>query len=115
MELNYGYDDLLPRFSKVTLQERYMLPAEKSPQEAFARAATAFASDKYHAERMYHYISKLWFMPSSPILSNAGTKRGLPISCFLNYVDDSINGILDNYVENARLTINGGGIGTYWG
>ena len=85
------------------------------PQQAFARAAGAFADDDAHAQRLYDYASKLWFMFSTPILSNGGTKRGLPISCFLNYVDDSRRGITDHYTENAFLSSVGGGVGGYWG
>src|SRR6185295_19178460 len=61
------------------------------------------------------YISKLWFMPSTPVLSNGGTDRGLPISCFLNACDDSLSGIVDFWNENVWLASRGGGIGSYWG
>ena len=92
-----------------------MLPGEESPQEAFARAAEAFADDEDHAQRIYDYASKMWFMFATPVLSNGGTKRGLPISCFLNYVEDSREGITDHFTENAFLSSFGGGIGGYWG
>ena len=104
MMIDYERDGYLDKFSKRTLQDRYMLDTEKSPQDAFARAATAFADDKEHAQRIYDYASKLWFMFATPILSNGGTKRGLPISCFLNYIDDSREGITEHYVENAYLS-----------
>jgi len=91
-----------------------MVEAENSPQDAFARAATAFADDEEHAQRLYDYASKLWFMFSTPVLSNGGTTRGLPISCFLNYVDDSREGITGHYTENAFLSSVGGGIGGCW-
>jgi ribonucleoside-diphosphate reductase alpha chain len=91
-----------------------MVEAETSPQDAFARAATAFADDDEHAQRLYDYASKLWFMFSTPVLSNGGTTRGLPISCFLNYVDDSREGITGHYTENAFLSSVGGGIGGCW-
>jgi ribonucleoside-diphosphate reductase alpha chain len=81
----------------------------------FARVATAFADDIGHAQRIYDYISKLWFMPATPVLSNGGAERGLPISCFLNAVGDSLDGIMDTWNENVWLASNGGGIGTYWG
>ena len=68
-----------------------------------------------HAQRLYDYISKLWFMPSTPVLSNGGTGRGLPISCYLNSVPDSLEGIVDTWNENVWLASRGGGIGTYWG
>jgi len=107
-------DALLTNFGKATLQDRYLLPGE-SYQDMFARVACAFADDVRHAQRLYDAISKLWFMPATPILSNGGTTRGLPISCFLNSVPDSLDGIVDTWNENVALASNGGGIGTYWG
>jgi len=107
-------DDLLTDFGKATLEDRYLLPGE-SYQDMFARVAFAYSDDSQHAQRIYDYISQLWFMPATPILSNGGTKRGLPISCFLNSVSDSLNGIVDTWNENVWLASNGGGIGTYWG
>ena len=114
MIIDYERDIFLDKFSKRTLQDRYMLSTEKSPQDAFARAATAFADDEEHAQRIYDYASKLWFMFATPILSNGGTTRGLPISCFLNYVEDSRGGISAHYTENAWLSSVGGGIGGTW-
>ena len=113
--IDYTRDELLPPASLKTLQDRYLLEQEVSPQEAFARAAEAFADDAEHAQRMYDYASKSWFMFSTPILSNAGTRKGLPISCFLQYVPDSIDGLVSNFSESVRLTVNGGGLGAYWG
>jgi ribonucleoside-diphosphate reductase alpha chain len=107
-------DALLTEFGKTTLTDRYLLPGE-SYQDMFARVATAFADDIEHAQRIYDYISKLWFMPATPVLSNGGAERGLPISCFLNAVGDSLDGIMDTWNENVWLASNGGGIGTYWG
>lgn len=115
VNLDYSRDKLLSEFSFKTLQDRYLIDGEKSPQEAFARAAKAFATDENHAQRLYDYASKLWFMFSTPILSNGGTDRGLPISCFLNYVEDSRGGITGHYTENAFLSSVGGGVGGYWG
>ena len=112
--VDYRRDNYLSEFSKKTLQDRYMIDGEVSPQDAFARAAKTFASNEDHAQRLYDYASKLWFMFSTPVLSNGGTKRGLPISCFLNYVDDSREGITDHYTENAFLSSAGGGIGGCW-
>ena len=86
-------DNLLPRNAVVLLKDRYLLPTEDSPQEAFARACVYFADDKAHADRLYKYVSNLWFMFASPLLSYGGTERGLPISCFLNYVPDSREGL----------------------
>ena len=114
IKINYGRDKYLSEFSFKTLQDRYMIEGENSPQDAFARAACAFADDAAHAQRLYDYASKLWFMFSTPILSNGGTGRGLPISCFLNYVEDSRKGITDHYTENAFLSSAGGGIGGSW-
>ena len=114
IQIDYSKDDLLTDFSKLTLQDRYLVGDEQSPQEAFARAAEAFADDEAHAQRIYDYASKLWFMFATPVLSNGGTKRGLPISCFLNYIEDSREGITGHYTENAYLSSMGGGIGGGW-
>jgi len=114
VKIDYSRDKLLTDFSIKTLQDRYMVGDEKSPQEAFARAAEAFADDDDHAQRIYDYASKLWFMFATPVLSNGGTNRGLPISCFLNYVEDSREGITGHYTENAFLSSFGGGIGGSW-
>ena len=114
MKIDYSQDSMLTEFSMRTLQDRYMVAGETSPQEAFARAAEAFADDDDHAQRLYDYASKLWFMFSTPVLSNGGTQRGMPISCFLNYVEDSREGITDHYTENAYLSSFGGGIGGSW-
>ncbi len=107
-------DTLLTDFGKTTLEDRYLLPGE-SYQDMFARVATAFADDSDHAQRIYDYISQLWFMPSTPVLSNGGASRGLPISCFLNSVGDSLESIVGTWNQNVWLAANGGGIGTYWG
>ena len=114
VKLDFKKDELLDEFAITTLRDRYMVPGEESPQEAFARAAMAFADDDDHAQRLYDYVSNLWFMFATPVLSNGGTTRGLPISCFLNYVEDSREGITDHYVENAFLSSFGGGIGGHW-
>ena len=107
-------DALLTDFGKETLEDRYLLPGE-TYQDLFARVADAYADDQDHAQRLYDYISKLWFMPATPVLSNGGTGRGLPISCYLNSVDDSLEGIVNTWNENVWLASRGGGIGTYWG
>ncbi len=107
-------DALLTDFGKETLEDRYLLPGENY-QDLFARVADAYADDQGHAQRLYDYISKLWFMPATPVLSNGGTGRGLPISCYLNSVDDSLEGIVNTWNENVWLASRGGGIGTYWG
>jgi len=107
-------DALLTDFGKDTLDDRYLLPGE-SYQDLFARVAAAYADDAEHAQRIYDYISQLWFMPATPVLSNGGTGRGLPISCYLNSVSDSLEGIVGTWNENVWLASRGGGIGTYWG
>ena len=112
--LDRGRDALLTDFGKATLRDRYLMPGE-SYQDLFARVACAYADDRPHAQRIYDAISRLWFMPATPILSNGGTSRGLPISCFLNAVPDSLDGIVRTWNENVALASNGGGIGTYWG
>ena len=114
VEVERSRDDLLTDFGKTTLEDRYLLPGE-SYQDMFARVATAYADDSEHAQRIYDYISRLWFMPATPVLSNGGAERGLPISCFLNAVSDSLDGIVGVWNENVWLAANGGGIGTYWG
>ena len=107
-------DALLTDFGKRTLVDRYLLPEEVF-QDMFARVSETYADDQAHAQRLYDYMSKLWFMPATPVLSNGGAERGLPISCFLNAVDDSLDSIVDVWNENVWLASNGGGIGTYWG
>ena len=114
MLIDYKRDNYLSEFSHKTLEDRYLIEGEDSPQDAFARAAKAFSDDDDHAQRLYDYASKLWFMFSTPILSNGGTTRGLPISCFLNYVEDSRQGITSHYTENAFLSSVGGGVGGSW-
>lgn len=112
--LDHGRDGLLTDFGKQTLEDRYLLEGERY-QDLFARVACAYADSQAHAQRLYDYISRLWFMPATPILSNGGAGRGLPISCFLNTVADSLDGIVTTWNENVLLASNGGGIGTYWG
>jgi ribonucleoside-diphosphate reductase alpha chain len=107
-------DEKLTAFGKETLNDRYLMPGE-SFQDLFARVASHYADDSEHAQRLYDYISRLWFMPSTPVLSNGGTSRGLPISCFLNEATDSLDGILNLWNENVWLAAKGGGIGSYWG
>jgi ribonucleoside-diphosphate reductase alpha chain len=114
VEVDHSRDALLTDFGKETLKDRYLLPGE-SYQDLFVRVASAYADDQPHAQRLYDYISRLWFMPSTPVLSNGGTGRGLPISCYLNSVPDSLEGIVETWNENVWLASRGGGIGTYWG
>src|SRR3954471_24080647 len=114
VEIDHGRDALLTEFGKDTLRDRYLLPGE-SYQDLFVRVSSAYADDEAHAQRLYDYMSQLWFMPATPVLSNGGTGRGLPISCYLNSVDDSLEGIVNTWNENVWLASRGGGIGTYWG
>jgi ribonucleoside-diphosphate reductase alpha chain len=107
-------DAKLSNFGKAVLKDRYLMPNE-SYQDLFARVASYYADDQDHANRLYGYISNLWFMPATPILSNGGTDRGLPISCFLNESSDSLAGIVSLWNENVWLASKGGGIGSYWG
>jgi len=113
--IDLSRDNNLTDFGKVILADRYMLPEEKSPQELFGRVAIAFADDIKHAQRIYDYLSNLWFMGATPVLSNGGTDRGLPISCFLNEIGDSRESIAATNSENMELAARGGGIGSYWG
>ena len=114
IKIDRSKDDDLTDFGKATLSDRY-LGQNESYQDLFARVASTYADDNLHAQRIYNYISDLWLMPSTPILSNGGTERGLPISCFLNEASDSLSGILDLWSENVWLAAKGGGIGSYWG
>jgi len=114
VQINRDRDNLLTDFGKKTLVDRYLLP-EETYQGMFLRVCRAYADDTEHAQRLYDYMSKLWFMPATPVLSNGGAERGLPISCFLNAVDDSLDSIVGAWTENVWLASNGGGIGTYWG
>jgi ribonucleoside-diphosphate reductase alpha chain len=114
VRIDLSRDSLFDGFTLQTLRERYMLPNETSPQEAFARASAAFADDAAHAQRLYDYVSKGWFMFATPLLSNGGTSRGLPISCFLSTAEDSREGIFDHWTETGWLSSVGGGVGGYW-
>lgn len=114
VKTNRSRDDLLTDFGKATLKDRYLLPGEDY-QDLFARVASYYGDGQAHSQRLYDYISKLWFMPATPVLSNGGTQRGLPISCFLNEAQDSLNSIVGLWTENVWLASKGGGIGSYWG
>ncbi len=114
VEIDRSRDENLTSFGKVTLTDRYLMP-EEDYQDLFARVCMYYGDDSAHSQRLYDYMSKLWFMPSTPILSNGGTARGLPISCFLNETGDSLGDIMDLWNENVWLASLGGGIGSYWG
>ena len=118
--IDYDKEKEFDKFSLDTLKDRYLWDNETHAQEAFARASIFGATYKGEvdfelAQRLYSYCSNRWFMFSTPILSNGGTTRGLPISCFLNYVPDSRDGLSAHYDENIWLASSGGGIGGYWG
>ena len=114
IKIDRSKDSKLTDFGKATLKDRYLGPNE-SYQDLFARVASTYSDDNLHAQRIYNYISNLWFMPATPVLSNGGTERGLPISCFLNEASDSLEGITNLWEENVWLAARGGGIGSYWG
>lgn len=135
LQANYALDALMSEFSRATLDDRYLLPSENSPQDGFLRAAKAWSDSPEHAARINYYVGQGWFMFSTPVLSNAPVRKawaasfeanwdrelfegkfnGLPISCFLNYVPDSVDGLLSHQTENGQLSAKGGGIGGYWG
>ena len=108
-------DALFDELGLQRLRESYMREDETSPQQRFAYVSSAFASDESHAQRLYDYASKHWLSYSTPILSFGRSKRGLPISCFLNYMDDSAEGLVDNLSETNWLSMMGGGVGVHVG
>ncbi len=114
VRIDKSRDALLTDFGRATLDDRYLLPGE-TYQDLFARVASYYGDNAAHAQRLYDYISKMWFMPATPVLSNGGTDRGLPISCFLNEATDTLEGIVGLWNENVWLASKGGGIGSYWG
>jgi len=120
IQIDDSRDALLTDFGKQTLDDRYLVPGERY-QDLFARVACSnsdeitWGLENGHAQRAYDAISRLWFMPATPVLTNSGLDRGLPISCFLNSVGDSMESILEAVQENGWLACRGGGIGTYWG
>src|ERR1700761_9359651 len=114
VHIDRSRDVLLTDFGRAPLSDRYLMPDE-SFQDLFGRVASQYGDSQAHAQRIYDYMSRLWFMPATPVLSNGGTSRGLPISCFLNEASDSLEGILGLWNENVWLASKGGGIGSYWG
>jgi len=113
--LNYERDALFDSLGIKRLQESYMKDEEKSPQERFAFVSTKFGSNPEHAQRLYEYSSKHWLSYSTPILSFGRSKRGMPISCFLNYIEDTAEGLVDNLSETNWLSMLGGGVGIGFG
>jgi ribonucleoside-diphosphate reductase alpha chain len=123
MKIDKKKDKLLADYAVGMLKDFYLNENEKSPQEAYARAATAWSTyketlDEDLAERLYSYVSNKWFMFASPVLSNApnGTKKGkgMPISCFLTYVPDTLEGLIEHSSELRWLSVMGGGVGGHW-
>jgi len=107
-------DTKITDFGKAVLEDRYLINGE-GYQDLFARVSKAYSNNEEHAQRIYDYISNMWFMPATPILANGGTTRGLPISCFLNEAEDSLNSIAQLWNENVYLASSGGGIGSFIG
>ena len=114
IQIDNTRDELFTDFGSAVLKDRYLLECE-TQQELFKRVALAYSDNEEHAQRIYDYISKMWFMPATPILANGGTNRGLPISCFLNEMQDSLDSIAKTWNENVYLASSGGGIGTHIG
>ena len=115
IKIDLTRDALFDSLGLQRLKESYMKDDEQSPQERFAFVSEAFSSDPEHAQRLYEYSSKHWLSYSTPILSFGRSKRGLPISCFLNYIDDSAEGLVDNLSETNWLSMLGGGVGVHLG
>lgn len=119
IKINKKNDDLLADYAVGMLKDFYLNEYEDSPQQGFARAATAWSNgDEALAQRLYDYVSKKWFMFASPVLSNApnghGKGKGMPISCFLTYVPDTLEGLIDHSSELRWLSVYGGGVGGHW-
>lgn len=113
IEIDLSRDALFDELGLTRLRESYMRPEEKSPQERFAFVAQQFADDDAHAQRIYDYASRHWLSFSTPILSFGRSKKGLPISCFLAYMDDSAEGLVDTLSEVNWLSMLGGGVGIH--
>ncbi len=115
IKVDYSRDSLFDELGKIRLKESYMRDEEVSPQERFAYVSSMFGSNDEHAQRLYEYSSKHWLSYSTPILSFGRSKRGLPISCFLNYIEDTAEGLVDNLSETNWLSMLGGGVGIGFG
>ena len=113
--IDKGRDALFDELGLKRLKESYMKDDETSPQERFAFVSNAFATDAAHAQRLYDYASKHWLSYATPILSFGRTTNGMPISCFLNYIEDTAEGLVKNYEETSRLSMMGGGVGIGFG
>ena len=115
IKVDYSRDELFDELGRIRLKESYMADGEESPQERFAFVSSKFASDKFHAQRLYEYSSKHWLSYATPILSFGRSKRGLPISCFLNFIEDTAEGLVENLSETNWLSMLGGGVGIGFG
>ena len=115
IKVDYSRDSLFDELGRIRLKESYMKDEEVSPQERFAFVSRQFGTDDKHAQRLYEYSSKHWLSYSTPILSFGRSKRGLPISCFLNFIDDTAEGLVDNLSETNWLSMLGGGVGIGFG
>lgn len=115
IKVDYSRDGLFDELGKIRLKESYMRDDEVSPQERFAYVSSKFGSNPEHAQRLYEHSSKHWLSYSTPILSFGRSKRGLPISCFLNFIEDTAEGLVDNYSETSWLSMMGGGVGIGFG
>jgi ribonucleoside-diphosphate reductase alpha chain len=115
IEIDYSRDALFDKLGIQRLEESYMREDETSPQHRFAYVSTTFASNLEHAQRLYDYSSKHWLSYATPILSFGRSKRGMPISCFLNFIDDTAEGLVENLSETNWLSMIGGGVGIGFG
>jgi ribonucleoside-diphosphate reductase alpha chain len=115
IKVDLSRDSLFDQLGLIRLKESYMKDDEVSPQERFAFVSNQFASDKFHAQRLYEYSSKHWLSYATPILSFGRSKRGLPISCFLNFIEDTAEGLVENLSETNWLSMLGGGVGIGFG
>ena len=115
IKVDYSRDSLFDELGMIRLRESYMTEEEQSPQERFAFVSSQFASDKFHAQRLYDYASKHWLSYATPILSFGRSRRGLPISCFLNFIEDTAEGLVENLSETNWLSMLGGGVGIGFG
>ena len=115
IKVDYSRDSLFDQLGIIRLKESYMKEDEDSPQERFAYVSKAFGSNPGHAQRLYDYSSRHWLSYSTPILSFGRSKRGLPISCFLNFIEDTAEGLVDNLSETNWLSMLGGGVGIGFG
>ena len=115
IEIDLSRDQLFDELGMIRLKESYMADGEESPQERFAFVSKQFSTDKYHAQRLYEYSSKHWLSYATPVLSFGRSKRGLPISCFLNFIEDTAEGLVENLSETNWLSMLGGGVGIGFG